>query len=480
MARNHALDLKRRTKTVCTIGPSTSSRDMLERLVKAGMNVARLNLSHGTEAEHTAYVTTIRDIARESGLPVAILIDIPGPKYRTGDVKSGMAALSKGASFVLTTRKVEGDDKEVSVNLPYLTKDVKPGDLVVIDDGAIKMKVQHVTDSDVECVVTVGGTLRPRRGLTVPGMRRSAPFLTEESMSALLFAIRQKPDFIALSFVSHASDIAKIRDVLRKEGVDVPLVSKIETRDAVANFDRVLAESDGIMVARGDMGVELPLWDVPLVQKKIIRECNMVGKPVITATQMLESMINAPSPTRAEVADVANAIFDGTDAVMLSAETSIGKYPLEALNMMVQIARQTDDALPYTRILAERGTVLESSTDDAISYNACHTAHQLDAKAIVAFTQSGVTARRVSRFRPGVPVLALTPVAEVQRRLSLSWGVHAFDVPAVKSVDEVFKLGRNIVRDSGLAKEGDLIVITAGIPMGVTGSTNLLKVERVT
>ncbi|MEW6033993.1 MAG: pyruvate kinase [Chloroflexota bacterium] len=472
-------DLRRRTKIVCTIGPSSGSPLMLERMVRSGMNVARLNLSHGTEREHAACVGAIRSISERTGFPLAILMDLPGPKYRTGEVKGGEVALRKGAGFVLTTRRVEGNEKEVSVNLPYLTKDIRAGDLVLVDDGAIQLKARYVADTDVRCIVTVGGLLRPRRGLTVPGIRRAAPYLAEENMNALLFAIRQQPDFIGLSYVGRAGDVAQVRAVLAREGADIPLVSKIETRHAVADFDAILGASDGIMVARGDMGVELPLPKVPLVQKDIIRKCNAAGKPVITATQMLESMVAAPRPTRAEVADVANAIFDGTDAVMLSAETSVGRYPLQALRMMVQVAREADAALPYARMLEEKGPVLERETDDAISYDACHTAHQLGARAIVAFTRSGSTARRVSRYRPRAPVLAITPMAAVRRRLSLSWGVYAFQVAEPATVDELFRRGGEMAKELGAARKGDLVVITAGIPIGVAGSTNLLKVEKV-
>jgi len=472
-------DLRRRTKIVCTIGPASSSPVMLERLVRSGMNVARLNLSHGSQRDHAGYVKSIRNISDKMGFPVAILMDLPGPKYRTGEIKAGQAILKKGATFVLTTRKVDGDEKEVSVNLPNLTRDIKARDLLLVDDGAIQLKAKYVSEADVRCSVVVGGVLRPRRGMTVPGMRRSAPFLTDETVASIRFVVSQQPDFIALSFVTRAEDVNQVREALAREGVATTLISKIETRHAVAEFDHILAASDGIMVARGDMGVELPLPKVPLIQKEIIHKCNEAGKPVITATQMLESMISAARPTRAEVADVANAIFDGTDAVMLSAETSIGRYPLQALRMMVQIAREADAALPYARMLHDKDDVRRAETDDAISFAACHTAFQLGAKAIVAFTKSGSTAMRVSRYRPKAPVLAITPVAAVRRRLALTWGTYSFEVAEQQTVDDVFQRAAELARDVGVARKGDLVVVTAGIPIGVPGSTNLLKVVQV-
>lgn len=477
--KHPSFDLRRRTKIVCTIGPASGSRGMLDRMIKAGMNVARLNLSHGDSVQHAAYLKAVREISEKAGLPVAILMDMPGPKFRVGELKSGQALLKKGAEFVLTTRKISGDENGCSVNLKNLTEDVKPRDLVLVDDGAIQLRVKEVIGRDVRCTVLVGGILKPHKGITVPGMRRSAPFLTEDTMAALKFAAQQKPDFIALSFVNGPEDVIRAREYLARQGAEIPLISKIETRQAVAGFDRILQVSDGIMVARGDMGVELPLPKVPLVQKKIISMCNQAGKPVITATQMLESMISAPRPTRAEVADVANAILDGTDAVMLSAETSVGRYPLQAIRMMVQIARETDPALPFARLLHDKDDVKRPQTDDAISFDACHTAYQLGAKAIIAFTQSGSTALRVSRYRPKAPVLAITPVEAVRHRLALSWGVYSFDVPEPQTVDDLFQRAADLAKETGIARKGDLVVVTAGVPIGVPGSTNLLKVVQI-
>lgn len=470
---------RRRTKIVCTIGPATGSAAVIERLITSGMNIARLNLAHGEPEEHSRYIQTIRKLSRRLGINVAILIDLPGPKYRTGKLKDGQAILKKGAEIVLTTRQVEGDARLVPVNLPQLPTDVRVGDTILLGDGALQLKVVDKNEGEVKCRVTVGGILTDRRGIAVPGRPISSPFITDFLREQLLFAQKQEPDFLALSFVSGTEDVNGIRAILGENGADIPIISKIERGEAVSKFNSILATSDGIMVARGDLGVDIPLERVPLVQKEIIRQCNHQGKPVITATQMLESMVHSARPTRAEVADVANAIFDGTDATMLSAETSIGDYPIQAVKIMAKIAEEAESKLPYEQILAERGEWLEQKTDELISYSACHTAHSLGAAALVAFTQSGSTAGRVSKYRPRVPILAITPSSVVARRLLLHWGVYPFQIAEASSVDELFATGVRLVKELGLAKPGDLIVITGGIPIGVAGTTNLLKIEKV-
>ena len=469
----------RRTKIVVTIGPSTGSSTRIEQLIKAGMNVARLNLSHGTYREHARHIQNVRRLSSRLGIPVALLLDLPGPKYRTGKVKGGQVKLKKGAQVTLTTRQVEADAGVISVNFPTLPQDIKVGDAVLIDDGAIQLKVLDRQGSEVRCRVTVGGILTGGRGLVVPGMHSSAPFMTAALRECISFAVREHADYLALSFVSNAEEIASVKAILRQNDADVPIIAKIERGVAVQEFDRILAASDGTMVARGDLGVDIPLERVPLVQKEIIRKCNQAGKPVITATQMLESMVNAARPTRAEVTDVATAIFDGTDAVMLSAETSIGKYPVQAVKMMARIAREVEARLPYEQMLSETGRELEKKTDELISYSACHTAESLGAVALVAFTQSGSTAGRVSKHRPTMPILAMTPDDVVLGRLMLRWGVYPFQIPRASSVDELFATGARLCKELGLARPGDLIVITGGIPIGVAGSTNLLKVQNI-
>jgi len=470
---------KRRTKIICTIGPASDSAAIIERLIKAGMNVARLNLSHGSYREHARYIKTIREIAKRLSTPVAILMDVPGPKYRVGKLRGGSVVLKRGAEVALTARQIEGDDKVMPVNIPTLIQDVRVGAKLLLDDGAIQLRVLSVGETEVKCRVVVGGVLPQGRGIAVPGIGVSAPFITDRLRDYLDFAIAQKPDYIALSFVHNPEDIVQTRAILQEKNSNIPIITKIEQGRAVTNFDRLLQVSDGIMVARGDLGVDIPLRRVPLVQKEIIKKCNQVGKPVITATQMLESMVNAARPTRAEVTDVANAIFDGTDAIMLSAETSIGKYPIPAVRMMAQIAQETEGQLPYEGMLAERSAWLEPQTDELIAYNACLTANRLGAAAIVAFTESGSTAQRVSKYRPEAPILAITSSQTVCGKVQLFWGVQAFQIGTSSSVNELFSTAAKLAKDLRLARTGDLIVITGGIPLGVAGTTNLLKVERI-
>jgi pyruvate kinase len=470
---------KRRTKIVCTIGPATSSTTMIERLIRAGMNVARLNLAHGTLDEHARYVQAVRNLSKGLHTNVAVLIDLPGPKYRTGKLKGGQALLKKGAQLVFTTQQIEGDATRVSVNLPNLPRDVKPGDIILIADGEMQAKVLKIEGGEVTSRVTVGGILTEERGLVVPGMRISGPFLTDTLREDLIFALSQKPDYLALSFVTEAEDIVGVRKLMREKHTEIPIIAKIERGEAVKNLDSILANADGIMVARGDLGVEIPLEKVPLVQKAIIRKCNEAGKPVITATEMLESMVKSMRPTRAEASDVTNAIFDGTDATMLSEETSIGKNPVQSVVIMDRIARETEKKLPYEIALSEKKIWFEQRTEELISYNACVTAHNLGARAIVAFTKSGSTAGRVSKYRPRTTILAITPDEVICRRLILYWGVQPVQIATPSSVSGLFTTASAITKKLGLARPDDLVVITGGIPLGLGSTTNLLKVEVV-
>jgi pyruvate kinase len=475
----HKRHWNQRTKIVCTLGPSSSSPTMIERLIRAGMNVARLNLSHGSPLEHSRYISRLRDIDRRLGSSTAILMDLPGPKYRTGKMKNSSEILKAGSEVTLTTESVLGDAGIIPVNFQNLYRDVKIGSTILVDDGAIRLKVTNIHNADVISKVIVGGVLTPGRGIVVPGVRGSEPFLTTRFKEYLEFALQQKPDYLALSFVSCPEDVEQVRRILRAKNYSIPLISKIERKEALRNFERILSVSDGIMVARGDLGVEIPLQEVPLAQKEIIRKSNIAGKAVITATQMLESMINAPRPTRAEVTDVANAILDGSDAIMLSAETSMGKYPVQSVKMMYQIAEETERNLNYEQLLSNKRSWLEQKTDDLISYNACYTAYQIKASAIVAYTQSGSTARRVSKYRSRMPVIAITPDKEIAGRLALYWGVQSFQIDNPENVDELFTRGANLTKELGIAKPGDLIVITGGIPLGKSGSTNMLKVQEI-
>jgi pyruvate kinase len=473
------MNVKRRTKIVCTIGPSSQSPPVLERLIKAGMNVARLNFSHGTQQQHADYIRRVRETAARLEAPTAILQDLPGPKIRTGPLRQNRVMLKQGDEFTLTTDMILGDAQRVSMNLPGLPESVETENTIFLNDGAIRLRVLDKNTTEVRCLVVVGGVLEPDRGINVPGVVLKTPSFLEVNLKNLTFGMEQAADFMALSFVREPNDVRQVRNFLAENGADTPLIAKIEKWEACRNLDAILAEADGLMVARGDLGVEIPLEKVPLVQKDIIRKCNHAGKPVITATQMLESMVKSPSPTRAEVTDIANSIFDGTDAIMLSGETAVGAYPVEAVEVMARVAVETEAVLPYASMLTERGSVLEPHTDDAIAYSACHTAHQLGAAAIVAFTSSGSTARRVSKYRPAMPILAATPNPEQKRRLLISWGVYPYEVHEPATVHEVFAQAVRLSLATGIARKGDLIIVTAGLPLAVPGTTNLLKVERV-
>jgi len=473
------MNTSRRTKIVCTIGPTSDSTDVLESLVLAGMNLARLNFSHGSHTDQARRIRTIREVSAKLNIPVAIVQDLPGPKIRTGRLKSKDVTLQEGSDFVLTTRHVDGDEHAVTVSLPGLPESVKPGDIIFLNDGALKLEVRQKSATDVTCRVVVGGILEWEKGINVPGVNLHVPSPMETDLDDLLFGIEHGVDFIALSFVRAAGDVLDVKSFLREKGADIPLVAKIEKWEAWQDIDSIIAASDGLMVARGDLGIEIPLEKVPLAQKDIIRKCNRAGKPVITATQMLESMVDSPLPTRAEVTDIANSIFDGTDAIMLSGETAVGRYPVEAVKVMTRVALETEASLPYDRIVREKYADLEPVTDDAIAYAACHTARRLGAAAIVAFTMSGSTARRVAKYRPGIPILAATPSPRQIRRLLLPWGVYPYEVPEPATVHDLFAEGVRLCLNTGIARRGDLLVITAGLPIAIPGTTNLLKVERV-
>jgi pyruvate kinase len=452
---------------------------MIKELLQAGMDVARINFSHGTHKEHTSYIKTLRQAAKKAGVSLAIMQDLPGPKNRTGKLKRGSIELKENADIILTTKEILGDEHRVSVGLPYLPSIVKPGDMIFLDDGAIELKVAATNKTEVSCQVVTGGKLGEDKGINIPGTTWDTTTITDEDWAHLAFGLRHNVDFIALSFIREANDVIKVKNFLRKRKKTTALIAKIERSEALDNLNEILEVADGAMVARGDLGIEIPIQRVPIVQKEIIQKCNYLGKPVIVATQILESMVNAPRPTRAEATDVANAIFDGADALMLSEETAVGSYPVEAVSMMSQIALEAEAALPYEEIMINKGKYLQPQTDDAISYAACHTAHQLGAAAIIAFTSSGSTARRVAKYRPKVPILAITPSQVTQRQLSLSWGVRAFQIPEPSKIAMLFARGARVAKRTGLAKDGDLVVITGGVPIGISGSTNLLKVEKV-
>ncbi|KJS23611.1 MAG: pyruvate kinase [Clostridiaceae bacterium BRH_c20a] len=469
----------RRTKIVCTIGPASESVEKLCQLIESGMNVARLNFSHGTHEEHGKRIKNIRDAVLITNKPVAIMLDTKGPEIRTGLLKDGKITLETGKEFILTTEEIEGTRERVTVNYPGLTKDIQVGKRILLDDGLIALEVLKVEGTEIYCEILNGGELSNRKGVNVPGVVIKLPAITEKDIADIKFGIEQDVDFIAASFIRSASDVLEIRKILEAYKVDIHIISKIENHQGVVNIDEILEVSDGLMVARGDLGVEIPAEEVPLIQKMMIEKCNRAGKPVITATQMLDSMIRNPRPTRAEASDVANAILDGTDAIMLSGETAAGKYPLESVQTMARIAERIETAIKHEQIVAMRGIVTRQTTTDAISHATCATAQSLEAAAIITATESGFTARMVSKYRPKSPIIAVTPRLKAQRKLLLVWGVEPIFAPEAYGTDAMFEQSINASLAAGLIKNGDLVVITTGVPVGVPGTTNLIKVEVV-
>ncbi|MBM7614191.1 pyruvate kinase [Alkaliphilus hydrothermalis] len=471
----------RKTKIVCTIGPASEGKEIFTELVNQGLNVARLNFSHGNHEEHEARIKTIKEVREELQVPVAILLDTKGPEIRTGKFKDPEVQLEEGQEFTITTRDILGDETICSITYNGLPKDVKVGDSILIDDGLIGLKVKDIkNDTDILCIVENAGVVKNHKGVNVPGVKINLPAITEKDRSDIEFGIRMDIDFIAASFVRKASDVLEIRRILEQNNAEhIHIISKIENQEGVDNLEEIIDISDGIMVARGDLGVEIPTEEVPLVQKEMIRLCNLAGKPVITATQMLDSMMRNPRPTRAEVTDVANAIFDGTDAIMLSGETAAGKYPAESVKMMADIAKRTESAINYCDLLKHKSLVKEVTITDAISYATCSTAMDLMASAIITATSSGYTARMVSKFRPKAPIIATTVSERIRRRMSLVWGVQSVLVDELQSTDEVLEVSVRKTLEQKLIKRGDLVVITAGVPVGVVGTTNLIKVHIV-
>ncbi|NLZ93590.1 MAG: pyruvate kinase, partial [Firmicutes bacterium] len=469
----------RRTKIVCTLGPATTEVSVLQALIEAGMNVARFNFSHGTHAEHAAMITAIRQAARAAGKSIALLLDTKGPEIRIGSFAGGEVLLQEGETFTLTTNDIMGDQQQVSVNYPGITDDIKPGMQILLDDGLIALEAQHVTEDAIQCRILSGGVLCSHKGVNLPDARVQLPALSAKDREDIVFAVNYDFDFIAASFIRKADDVLAIRAVLEEFHSDIQIIAKIENREGVDNIDKILAAADGIMVARGDLGVEVPTEEVPLIQKMIIRKCNTVGKPVITATQMLDSMIRNPLPTRAEASDVANAIFDGTDAVMLSGETAIGKYPVESVRTMARIAERTEKALEYEKMMEKFEPPQERSVTDAIAYATCHAAQELEVAAIITSTQSGFTARNVSKYKPKAQIIAVTPSKKVARRLNLTWGVAPLLSKPTTTTDEMFSSAIETALDNQYIKNGDLVIITAGVPVGVSGTTNLLRIHTV-
>ncbi len=464
-----------RTKIVCTIGPASSSRKVLKELILAGMNVVRLNFSHGTHAAHGKVAKSVRSLSKALNRPVAIMLDLQGPKIRTGLIKGGRLEVQNKDRIIITTRSVEGGRGIVSTTYKGITKDVQPGDKILMDDGLIELKVQSKNKTDVICEVISGGVIGEHKGINLPGVTTGISAVTEKDKKDLDFGIGLGIDFVAASFVRSAKDVLAVKHLLKKKGATIPVISKIEKPEALDKLNEILDVCEGIMVARGDLGVELSPEQVPMAQKKMISLANQKRKMVITATQMLESMTEHPLPTRAEASDVANAVLDGTDAIMLSAETSVGKYPVKAVKMMARIARVTERNFPASSPFARKTT----SFSDTISEAACLAAGNLELKAIAAFSRSGFTARLISKYRPSVPIIAFAPTETVQRSLALNWGVKALVLPLPDNSDVMIKEMEDQLRRKRLVKKHDRIVIVAGHPLYNQGKTNIMKLHVI-
>lgn len=470
----------RKTKIICTMGPAVDQDDVLLSLMQRGMNVARLNFSHGSHEEHLGRVQRIKKLREQLNLPIAMLLDTKGPEIRTGNFANNRIQLEEGALVTVAASQELGSETFIPVSYADIHKDLKVGDRILIDDGLIELEVMDIENELLRCVVQNGGPVSNHKSINLPNVSTNLPALTEKDVADIKFAIEHGFDFIAASFVRKASDVLEIRKILEKHnGEHLHIIAKIENREGVVNFDEILKVSDGIMVARGDLGVEIPIQEVPTIQKSLIEKCYKVGKPSITATQMLDSMMRNPRPTRAEVSDVANAILDGTSAIMLSGETAAGKYAVESLAMMDSIALQTEKTIDYWGNFNKANYQMIPSVANAISHATCMTAMDLKARAIVAVTHSGRTARLISRFRPECPIIATTVSQESLRQLSLSWGVYPFLVSEVFATDAMFELGMNKALESGFVSNGDVVVITGGTPIGMSGTTNTLKVQTI-
>ncbi|WP_020007531.1 pyruvate kinase [Salinicoccus albus] len=472
----------RKTKIVATIGPASESPDMLERLIEAGMNVARLNFSHGDHEEHRARIENIRAAADRLGKTVAILLDTKGPEIRTHAMENGEINLERGQEIVVSMDEVTGTRNKFSVTYPGLIDDVNTSDRILLDDGLLELKIEsiHKDRNEIHCRVLNEGILKDKKGVNVPGVSVKLPGITEKDKQDIIFGIGQGIDFIAASFIRTNNDVLEIRELLETESADyIKIIPKIENQEGIDNIEEILEISDGLMVARGDMGVEIPPEGVPMVQKELIRKCNIMGKPVITATQMLDSMQYNPRCTRAEASDVANAIYDGTDAVMLSGETAAGDYPLESVETMSNIAVSAEEAQNYKRLLSERTKSLQTNLVTAIGVSVAHTALNLQCKAIVAATESGHTGRMISKYRPQADIMAVTPHHDVARQLQLVWGVHPVVKEGRRDTDELLNTSVSAALDEGVATYGDLLIITAGVPAGQAGTTNLMKLHIV-
>ncbi|MBN2789979.1 MAG: pyruvate kinase [Candidatus Delongbacteria bacterium] len=470
----------KRTKIICTLGPATDSKKVLKNMILKGMNVARINFSHGDYAQHQKMIDMVKEVREEMKMPVGILLDTKGPEIRIKDFENSSIILHKNDSFTLTTRDIIGNQNEVSITYKGLPDDIDKGNKIMIDDGLIELKVVKVNGPDIICEVINGGEVKNKKGVNVPGTKVKLPYLSEVDKKDLLFGIKNDIDFIAASFVSDHSDIKTIRNFVNENGGDdIKIIAKIENRDGVDNIMDIVRIADGIMIARGDMGVEIPFEEIPGIQKDIIKKCYKLSKPVITATQMLDSMIRNPRPTRAEITDVANAVYDRTSAIMLSGETSIGSYPVEVVRVMAMIAEKAEEDIDYQKKFRENFIKQSDNVTNAIGYATCSTAHSVSAAAIITVTKSGNTARTVSKYRPDCPIIATTINNKVYNQLSISWGVTPLLTELKSTTDELFEHAIKSSMDAKLIRSGDLVVITGGTPINVRGTTNTMKVQVV-
>ena len=469
----------RKTKIICTLGPSTDKDGVLRELIANGMNVARFNFSHGSHEEHKGRLDLLKSLREELGKPVAALLDTKGPEIRLKDFKNGTEMLEAGQTFTLTTRDVEGTKEICSITYKDLPQDVAPGGTIMLDDGLIKLQIQTVNDTDIVCTVLNSGKIKNKKGVNVPGVHLSMPYMSQRDKDDIIFGIEQGFDFIAASFVRTAQDVYEIRNLLNEYDSNIRIIAKIENREGVNNIDSILAAADAVMVARGDLGVEIDFTELPGIQKNIIERSFSFGKPIVTATQMLDSMIVNPRPTRAEISDVANAIYDGTSAIMLSGETAAGAYPVEALKTMSAIAERTETENHARVEYLTEATNGKISVSDATAHAACLTAKDVNAAAIVTVSESGTTARLLSKYRPQQPIIACVMKEQVQRQLSLSWGITSLMMPLAHSTDELIEMSTALAKENGFLHNGELAVVTAGVPVGISGTTNLIKIHMV-
>ena len=468
----------RKTKIICTLGPSTDKEGVLRELIANGMNVARFNFSHGSHEEHLGRLEKLKALREELGKPVAALLDTKGPEIRLKDFKNGVENLVAGQTFTLTTRDVEGTNEICSITYKDLPMDVEPNGTIMLDDGLIKLQIQTVNDTDIVCTVLNNGKIKNKKGVNVPGVHLSMPYMSQRDRDDIIFGAQQGFDFIAASFVRTAQDVYDIRNLLNEYDSDIRIIAKIENREGVNNIDSILAAADAVMVARGDLGVEIDFTELPGIQKNIIERSFSFGKPIVTATQMLDSMIVNPRPTRAEISDVANAIYDGTSAIMLSGETAAGAYPVDALKTMSAIAERTEQE-NHARFAPLAENTGKISVSDATAHAACLTAKDVNAAAIVTVSESGNTARLLSKYRPEQPIIACVMKEQVQRQLALSWGITPLMMPLAHSTDELIEMSTSLAKENGYLHNGELAVVTAGVPVGVSGTTNMIKIHMV-